>query len=386
MDLDALYSQYVDLQKYVALTQDDIERVRAAGPLVRPRLAELVDDFYAEIKRHPEALKVIRGGDEQIARLKQSLTAWLEELFSGNYDRDYVQRRWRVGFRHVEIGLDQFYTNVALARLRGGLTRILAEDWQAAPRELLATLASLDKLLDLDLAIIEHAYQSEHLKRIQESERLATLGQVSGGIAHELRNPLNVMKTSIYYLTKARSASPEKQAEHLERIHRQVGVADSVITALSDFAKLPIPNLEPVSLAECISQVLDNVTLPATISVALQIDEDFPQVLADPAQLSIVLANLIRNARDAMPDGGTLTITGNRQGDGVDVVVRDTGCGIAEDALVRIMEPLYSTKARGMGLGLTITRAIIEKHEGAIRVESQLGRGTAFTVHLAAAE
>ena len=385
MEAAQLFEQYQDLQRYVAFTSADIERVRAVGPLILPRLGELVDDFYAEIKRHPEALKVIRGGEQQIARLKQSLTAWMTELVSGCYDADYVRRRWRVGLRHVEIGLDQFYTNVALSRMRSGLVRIIEEAWQGPAKELLPAVDSLNKLLDLDLAIIEHAYQTEHLKRRKENERLATLGQVAGGIAHELRNPLNVMKTSIYYLANARNPSPEKTTEHLERIHRQVGVADGVITALSDFAKLPIPNLKPVSLVGCVQQIMESLSLSEGIEVTVEIPDGLPPVLADPVQLSIVVSNLMRNARDAMPNGGALGIAARRNGSQVEIVVRDTGCGMTSEVLERVLEPLYTTKARGIGLGLTITHAIIDKHGGALAIESEPGQGSVFTLHMPAA-
>src|SRR5262249_22581439 len=158
---------------------------------------------------------------------------------------------WRVGGRHVEIGLDQVYTNVALSRLRRGLLQAFDEAWQGDFREALAVHRSLNLLLDLDLAIIEDAYQSEYLARQQRVERLAAIGRVAGGFAHELRNPLNVVKTFVYYLRNARNPSPAKSAEHLQRIERHVGVADGVITALSNFARMPLPNLHPFTVVQC---------------------------------------------------------------------------------------------------------------------------------------
>jgi PAS domain S-box-containing protein len=167
------YQRYQELQRYVNWTPADAERVRAIGPLVAPHFEVLVDDFYDEIKRHEDALKVITGGEAQIARLKKTLRRWLEELVSGTYDRAYVERRWAVGFRHVEIGLNQVYTNAALSRLRRGLLEALHVGWTGSLEELLATRESLNTLLDLDLAIIEDAYQTEFHRRQAAAERLA---------------------------------------------------------------------------------------------------------------------------------------------------------------------------------------------------------------------
>lgn len=116
-----VFRRYQDLQRYVGWTEDDAGRVRAVAGLLDPHLGPIVDDFYAEIERHPVAHKVISGGVAQIERLKGSLIRWLRELLTGPYDAAYVERRLRVGQRHVEIGLDQVYTNVALSRLRNGL-------------------------------------------------------------------------------------------------------------------------------------------------------------------------------------------------------------------------------------------------------------------------
>src|SRR5262245_30944168 len=223
---DGQFTRYQELQRYVGWTDEDAARVRQLGPLMEPFLPPLIQDFYDEIEKHPDARKVITGGAEQVRRLKGTLLGWIHELFSGCYDREYVARRWRVGWRHVEIGLDQVYTNVALSRLRRGLMRVLDEHWDGDPREMLAARESLNVLLDLDLAIIEDAYQTEHTARRQRDERLAAIGQVAGGIAHELRNPLNVVKTSVYFLLNARNATPAKTAEHLQRIERHVALAD----------------------------------------------------------------------------------------------------------------------------------------------------------------
>lgn len=380
-----VFDRYRRLEQYVGWTDSDAERLCRVGPLLEPNFRPLVADFYAEIERHPEARRVITGGQEQIERLKGTLINWLRELLSGQYDEAYVTRRWRIGHRHVEIGLEQVFTNVAMSRLRTGLNAALSDVPLPEDLDAAAVRQSLGKRLDLDLAIIEDAYQTEYALRQQRAERLAVIGQVAGGVAHEVRNPLNVIKTSVYYLLNARNASPEKRAEHLTRIEKQVGIADGVITALSNFAKMPVPERLPFRIGAVVQDVLESLRLPAGITVETELPETLPLVLADAAQVRIVISNLIRNARDAMPEGGRLLIRGWSQDGRVHVAVTDNGHGIAAEDLRRILEPFFTTKARGIGLGLAISNAILGKNEGSLSVASEPGRGSTFTVTLEAA-
>lgn len=174
MDPDRLHERYRELQSYVGWTDEDARRIEAVAPLLDPHLAALIDDFYAQIERHPEAHKVITGGGPQIDRLKGTLLRWVRELLAGLYDDAYVDRRWRVGWRHVEIGLKQAYTNAALSRLRAGLILAMQATWRGGPDGLTATARSLNTLLDLDLAIIEEAYQAAYASRLQRAEERRT--------------------------------------------------------------------------------------------------------------------------------------------------------------------------------------------------------------------
>jgi signal transduction histidine kinase len=382
VNIEDIYRRYQELQAWVGWTEESARRVEAIAELLAPHLTALIDDFYDEIGRHPNARKVITGGQEQINRLKGTLIQWLRELLAGRYDQKYVARRWQVGWRHVEIGLEQVYTNAALSRLRLGLIRALQENWRGGLKELQDTIRSLNKLLDLDLAIIEDAYQAEYTARLQRSERLAAIGQVAGGVAHELRNPLNVVKTSVYYLLNAKNPSPQKKAEHLQRIEKHIVLADGVITALSSFAKLPMPNRTPFLVEQCVRDALDTNPLPDNIQLTLDCPSSLPLALADIDQVRIVFANLIRNAGEAMPQGGQLSVTARAVDSGVETAVADTGTGIPPEQLSRVMDPLYSTKARGLGLGLSIARAILEKNGGRLRAASEPGKGSTFTVLL----
>lgn len=384
MDRQQIFQRYQELQRYVGWTDDDAVIARNLRPVAEPSFISIVDDFYAEIEQHPAARQVITGGLAQIERLKGTLIVWLHELLSGQYDADYAFRRWKIGYRHVEIGLDQVYTNVALARLRKRLLQVVEREWKESSAELLQARMTLNTLIDLDLALIESAYQTEHMSRKQSAERLILIGQVASGIAHELRNPLNVMKTSVFYLLNAGHVSPEKRSQHLERIERQVGIANDVITSLTDFARLPMSDRQPIDVTMFLKELVESAERPANIEMILRCAADLRCALADAGQIRIVMTNLIRNAIEAMPEGGTLQLKAQHSAPYLEICVEDNGPGIQPIHQVRIMEPFYSTKARGIGLGLPMAKALVEKNEGRLFVESEPGQGTTFTVQLQA--
>ena len=306
MPHESLIERYRELQFYIGWTEEDAQTIRSIAGLLESAFPRIADDFYEVIGRHLHTRSVLERSQAQVQRLKGTLIGWLGDLLSGNYDCDYFERRWAVGRRHAELGLDQVYCNVAMGRIRKGLLEELCRVWDRQPAGLHRAIGALNSLLDLDLAIIEEAYQAERLERQRQVERLATLGRLAGGIAHELRNPLNVIKTSVYYLRSAAFASPAKMVEHHARIERQVELAERVISTLSNFASMPAPQRWPFSLAACWSEVLSQTSLPETIDVSLEGLDGLPPVIADSGQIEIVLSNLLRNAFEAMSGSGRL--------------------------------------------------------------------------------
>lgn len=261
-------------------------------------------------------------------------------------------------------------------KLFTGILRDIS-DLKAVEQELKRLNATLDQRVN---------EQAEQLNQAQleltEKERFATLGRISGGIAHEIRNPLNAIKTSAYYLLNAKSVSQAKHHEHLSRIDRQVTIIDSAVTALSDLARLPEPHANAIDIPVMLESILREKGLPANIIVEQDFSESLPMAWADEKQLPIVFRNLIGNARDAMQDGGILRLSAESQDKRVLVKVADTGVGMTPEIVVRICEPFFSTKARGMGLGMAITVAILQKNGCTMEIESELGKGSTFVLSL----
>jgi len=381
-DNDLLFERYREMQDYLGWTEADARRIPPIAAIVAPALPDLVEDFYREIQRHEGARRVITGGLDQIERLKQTLAGWLDQLFSGKYDSDYIIYRWKVGYRHVEIDLDQIYVASAFSRIRSSLTGALIDGWDGSHEQLWATVISLQKLLDLDEALMTDAYQAEFSERLSRSERAGMLGEVAAGIARELRVPLNALRTSVYFLLNAPDGSPEKRYEHLARIDRQVSAVDEVITILSDFAKLPVPQLRPVRIEALLKRLLEDLDCTERDEILVEFSKDLSQVLADPDQLSLALNNLISVAIQTLPSGERLSIRGQQRSEFIDLEIGALEPKSLTDSQGEAIESVFGSKGVEPGLGLAIAHAILEKHHGQLCVRSRASQGASITIRL----
>lgn len=217
-----------------------------------------------------------------------------------------------------------------------------------------------------ELAEVQH--------NLVRKERLAVLGQLAGGVAHQIRNPLAAIMNATYVLR--RHLSPEQHPnveDALRIIHDEVRHANVIITGLLDFARVRTPDRQPASIAELVERVLGAEAVPPSIEVVREI-EAVPLLDIDADQLHGAIFNLVRNAVEAMPDGGELRVEVRRDGDHVVVAVADTGPGISPQVRGHLFEPLHSTKPMGIGLGLVTARTFVEAHGGRIsRVEIPVG-------------
>jgi PAS domain S-box-containing protein len=232
-------------------------------------------------------------------------------------------------------------------------------------------------------SFIDVTERKEAQEKLVRNERLAALGQLSGGIAHELRNPLGAIKNSVYFLRMALEDPDEDIEETLEILDEEVQHSVDIIESLLYYAKPKPPTRMKVDITKLLEDLISSAEIPNDIEVTMEFDKEIPVLLADPVQLERVFGNLIRNAVQAMPEGGRLKLSAKCCADQmVQVKVEDTGEGIPEENLEKVFEPLFTTKAKGIGLGLAIVNSIVEAHDGSISVKSKGGKGTFSTVEL----
>ncbi|HET6419961.1 MAG TPA: ATP-binding protein [Geobacteraceae bacterium] len=278
-------------------------------------------------------------------------------------------------------------------------------------------------------------------EELVRKEKLATLGQLSGSVGHELRNPLGVMNNALYYLNTVMTDVGENVKEYLDIIGHEINNCQRIITDLLDFARVKTPQSRAIAAGELVADSIRRCAVPESVRLRTEIPETLPMVVADPAQMVQVFENLITNAVQAMPEGGSLRISAreveseklrvsssNQQpaasaqevssgklkvessnmelgvshfdapgsdiqsetfnlkpdADFVEISVEDSGEGISPENMKKLFQPLFTTKARGIGLGLTVCRNLTEANGGRINVESRPGEGTIFAVLLPA--
>jgi signal transduction histidine kinase len=259
------------------------------------------------------------------------------------------------------------------------------EELRAANEELQATEEEL-RVSNEELQAV-----NEELREAQEqlirSEKLAAIGQLASGVGHELRNPLGAIKNAVFYvrrrITKTDLPATEPRVmEFLGIIDGEVDAANKVISDLLGFSRVAKPTVSPVGIAGVIEDALKYTPPPENVDLVKDIDNNLPMVMVDADQIRQVFINIALNGLQSMTDGGRLEIRARSKGEYVEVEFADTGYGVPDSVIDKIFDPLFTTKAKGIGLGLSVCESIVERHGGSIRVESEVGRGTAFTVSL----
>jgi nitrogen fixation/metabolism regulation signal transduction histidine kinase len=226
-------------------------------------------------------------------------------------------------------------------------------------------------------------------ERLVQAERVAAWRELARRLAHELKNPLFPLQITVENMQRARERYPEQFDEVFREgaatLLAELANLKQIVARFSDFARMPAPEMQPVSFNELMSDTLklfEPQLAQARVRANLELDPLLLPVQADPDQMTRVLRNLILNAIDAMPEGGTLTVRTMALEGGVRLEVSDTGQGLTPEESRRLFTPYYTTKTHGTGLGLAIVQSVVSDHHGRISVESAPGKGTTFRIEL----
>jgi PAS domain S-box-containing protein len=236
------------------------------------------------------------------------------------------------------------------------------------------------------LAFCEDITERKKLeKMLQVNERLAAIGATAGMVGHDIRNPLQAMLSDIF-LIKSELASltgeiDAQVSESLDSLENNILYINKIVADLQDYSRMLAPEFKTVELSEVIVNVFDTIFVPESIVLSVNL-KGVSNVKTDPALLQRVLTNLVNNAVQAMPKGGKLSVTGVVENGKLQITVSDTGVGIPEEIQSKVFEPMFTTKAKGQGLGLAVAKRLTKSLGGNITFESQEGKGTKFTIEL----
>jgi len=273
-------------------------------------------------------------------------------------------------------------------QLVGGARAVAAGNWSTR-----VEVSSKDEIGELAAAFNQMTTQLvEQRERAIQAERVAAWRELARRLAHELKNPLFPLQITIENVRRARQLAPEEFEEVFEEstatLLAELANLKAIIGRFSDFAKMPAPRLEAVDLNEIVRGVLKLYDAQLRSNGGPQIHPivDLPEgklvLPGDAEQLRRALSNLVLNAIDAMPNGGTLRITGSRREERVQLSVADSGQGLTAEECVRLFTPYYTTKQHGTGLGLAIVQSVISDHHGKITLSSAPGQGATFLIDL----
>jgi PAS domain S-box-containing protein len=229
----------------------------------------------------------------------------------------------------------------------------------------------------------------ERTKQLKDKERLAAIGATAGMVGHDIRNPLQAIVSDVYLLREflvdiADSQNKVEVKESLDGIENNILYINKIVADLQDFARPITPSIKEIDLQALLNEVLLKKAIPQNIETLRKVQKNAQEFNADPEFLKRVLANLVNNAVQAMPNGGKLCIHACREEGNIAISIQDTGVGIPDEVKPKLFTPLFTTKSKGQGFGLAVVKRMTEALNGTVTFESQAGMGTTFTVRFPA--
>lgn len=306
----------------------------------------------------------------------------MDRLLTGPWDEEYFDLRCRIGRVHVRIALPQHYMFGAMNVLRNEIGLVLERVYAAQPESLSKARRALDRILDLELAIMLHTYREDLIAQQTRIERLSTFGQLVGSIGHELRNPLGVIESSLY-LIKGRAGSDERMLKHISRISEQLGIANNIISGLLDMIRDKPLVRERVTVRSFVDAALETLNVPAEVKLQVEGIDGLPELSGDATQLRQALHNLLENALQAVGTSGVVAVQAAAANGMIEIAISDSGPGVDPTVRKRLFEPLISAKPNGIGLGLALVKRFIERHGGTLSYAPRPGQaGARFVIQL----
>ncbi len=384
--------EFEQMKARVGFTSADADRLRKLGAVIGPQIPQIVDLFYERLLTDPQA-RAIFVGQDQLERQRVVLRSWMEELFAGVYGRQYFEHRSEIGKAHVRAELPQRFMFTGMNIIRNELCRSICFLHLADEEKILGTV---NKLLDLELAIMLETYRENYVAKIRaadkramqrqldEVQHMATIGQLAASLAHEIKNPIAGISGAIQII----SQTMDKKNPHYEimrEILRQIDRLDSAVKDLLIYARPKAPERRMSDVGETIRSCLALLNEdPAMKSMKIEHQglNSGIRTMLDKSQFSQVVSNVVLNAAQACDGQGIVRITLSHNGNDVAVTVTDNGPGMSTQVVERAMEPFFTTKARGTGLGLPICKRIIEAHHGKLAIQTAPMQGTTITIQL----
>ncbi len=345
-----------------------------------------VQDYTQSILRSITSGVLTVGPDGSVATANPAA-----ERLLGVSEFDMVPKPISALFRD-DGGLSQDVTKVLSGRLPLTLREV---SMVTATGKEIHVQASTSRMRAVGGAVLGAVVTLEDVSEIRalteqliRADRLAAMGELTAGVAHEVRNPLGIIKASVQLLEDA-NCDAQRIRNSAEVIKQEIDRLDKVVKALLDFGRPSTPTMTRVDLADTLRDVVlftDRFAKQSNVRIETELPGGLPEVMGDPDQLKQVFLNLVTNAVQAMePTGGTIKIGGGGENGYVELTVEDNGPGIPPEDLHKVFDPFFTKRAEGTGLGLTIVHRILDEHDGHIEVESG-PQGTKFTVSLPALE
>ncbi len=360
------------------------------------QLEDMVEERTEDLKSAHEQLRLLSNA------VKSSIDAITLLDLEGRvtFANEAAQRMWGYGLAELQgLALNDLFVPeeanrvenevIPNTRTKAWTGELLAEHQNGTKVPVLLTTSPVYDEDGNTVAVVALHRDMTETRNMHEqlirSERLAAVGELASGVGHELRNPLNVIRNCVYLLNMTIGDGMDEDCrDTLKLLDQQVDISNKIVTDLLNFTRIRPPALAKVDLNSLVAESLSWIVIPEDIRVQANLEEATPMVMVDAEQVGRALANIMSNAVQSMNGAGHLQIGTGASNGHAWVEIQDTGCGIPNENLEKIFQPLFTTKPRGIGLGLAITRGLVEQNGGNIEIGSQVGIGTRFKLSLPA--